>query len=254
MLILLSPSKTMDFSKVEFSKYTLPQLLEQAVALIDNLRKLSKDEISKLMKLSHNLTDLNYERYRQFSIPFNIDNAKQAGFAFQGDVYDGLEFDKFSSQDIEYAQYHLRILSGLYGILKPLDLIQAYRLEMGTSLKNANGKNLYEFWGDKVTDILNGQEQELIVNLASNEYFKAVKKNKLKAKLITPIFKEYKNNEYKVIMLFAKRARGLMAKYLIENKIDSIDDIKKFNLDNYRYNHNLSVDSNFGENNIVFVR
>lgn len=249
MLILLSPSKSMDFSMPTAGIFTNPDFLVDSKELIKTLKKLSQEDISSLMKLSHKLTELNFQRYKEFSIPFNIDNAKQAGYAFQGDVYDGLVFNKLSNEDVEFAQKHLRILSGLYGLLRPLDLIQPYRLEMGTRLKNMRGKNLYDFWGEKISKKINNSEQDLIINLASNEYYKVVKPKLLKAKVISPAFKEYKNGKYSIVMLYAKQARGLMAQFVIKNKLNNADDLKSFNLSGYSYNEKLS-----SENEPAFTR
>ncbi len=243
MLILLSPSKSMDFSSKTEGDFTIPDFLSDSETLIKTLKKLSHEDISSLMKLSHKLTELNFERYRNFLTPFNADNAKQAGYAFQGDVYDGLQFKNLSNEDVEFAQNHLRILSGLYGFLTPLDLIQPYRLEMGTSLKTKLGKNLYDFWGEKITKKINKSEEDLIINLASNEYYKVLKPKLLKAKVISPAFKEYKNGKYSMIMLYAKQARGLMAQFIIKNKITNADDLKSFNLSGYSYNDKLSSES-----------
>ncbi|MCE3231993.1 MAG: hypothetical protein K0R98_250 [Rickettsiaceae bacterium] len=243
----------MDFDEKTAGKYTFPDFLENSTELISVLRKLKKDQISQLMDLSDNLAELNYQRYKNFSTPFTEKNSKQAAYAFKGDVYDGLEFDKFASGDVAYAQENLRMISGLYGLLRPLDLIQPYRLEMSTKLKNQKGKDLYQFWGESITAKLNEElannNDKMIVNLASNEYWKAVKPKLLQAKVITPVFKENKNGEYKVVMLFAKRARGMMAHYIIKNKIENISDLKKFNVDGYKHNSRLSED---GE--MVFTR
>ena len=241
MLVLLSPSKSMDFSETTKGEYSTPELLDNSSELIQTLKKLSKDEISSLMKLSHKLTELNYERYKEFSTPFTNDNAKQAAYAFKGDVYDGLKFEELKKENTKFAQNHLRILSGLYGLLRPLDLIQPYRLEMGTKLKTAKGSNLYDFWDKKITDKINELEQGLLVNLASNEYFKSVKHKLLKAEVISPAFKDYKNGEFKMIMIYAKKARGLMARYIIENEVSDAKQLLKFNYEGYAYNKELST-------------
>jgi cytoplasmic iron level regulating protein YaaA (DUF328/UPF0246 family) len=253
MLILLSPSKTMDFSIPTQGDFTTPDFLKSSEELIKTLRKAKLEEISQLMSLSQKLTQLNYERYKKFSTPFTVDNARQAAYAFKGDVYDGLQFDKFNERQVAYAQEHLRMLSGLYGVLRPLDLIQPYRLEMGTRLKNKKGKDLYSFWGDKITEKLNdnleSQADKTVINLASNEYFKAVNPKLLNTKIITPEFKEYKNGAYKMIMLYAKQARGMMAGYIIKNQIAEAVDILNFNESGYKFSPELSK-----ENNPVFVR
>ncbi len=253
MLILLSPSKTMDFSKPAVIDFTIPDFLDNSSLLIKTLRKLSKEDISSLMSLSANLTELNAERYKKFSTPFTQDNARPAAYAFQGDVYDGLQFDKLANDDVKYSQEHLRMLSGLYGVLRPLDLIQPYRLEMSTKLANKRGKDLYSFWGDAITEKLNSElsahDNKTVFNLASNEYFKAVKPKKLNGEIITPVFKEYKNGEYKIVMLFAKRARGAMANFIIRNKIENAADLKDFSEGDYKYNAKMS-----GGGEMVFVR
>ncbi len=255
MLILISPSKTLDLSNDSKDKNlvesTIPSFLEDSNKLIKILKKLSVKDISKLMSLSDKLSQLNFQRYQTFKTPFTNDNAKQAIFAFKGDVYDGLAADKLSTKEIEYAQRHLRILSGLYGLLRPLDLIQPYRLEMGIKLKNDSGKDLYKFWDDKITNNINIllSQNEVLVNLASNEYFKAVQKKSITNNIITPVFKEGKNGTYKIVMLYAKQARGMMANYIIKNQIKNPEDIKKFDYAGYKFNKSLSNKDEF-----VFTR
>lgn len=249
MKILLSPSKALNFDKKIIDNYTTPRFLDDSEVLIDELKQLSKEDISSLMRLSANLTELNYDRYQSFQTPFTTDNSKPAAFTFTGNVYDGLSFNDLSSEDVEFAQGNLRILSGLYGILKPLDLMQLYRLEMGTRLKNARGKNLYEFWGAKISEYLNAEESDIIINLASNEYSKVIDKKSLKAKIISPSFKEFKNGKYKMLMAYVKKARGLMANYIIKNQIDNAKSINSFNVDGYFYNEELST-----SNEPVFTR
>jgi cytoplasmic iron level regulating protein YaaA (DUF328/UPF0246 family) len=243
----------MDFSKEAVGDFTNHDFMENSLKLIKILQKLSPDKISKLMDLSQKLAELNYQRYQDFSSPFNKENARQAIFAFKGDVYDGIGIESFSKADIKYSQKHLRIISGLYGLLRPLDLIQPYRLEMGTKLANKNGKDLYKFWGNNITEKLNGLLKEnnknILVNLASGEYFKAVNQKKINGSIITPIFKEKKGSGYKIVMLFAKRARGMMASYIIKNRIENIEDIKLFNNDGYQFNSTLST-----ENELIFTR
>jgi cytoplasmic iron level regulating protein YaaA (DUF328/UPF0246 family) len=201
-------------------------------------------DLSNLMHISDKLAGLNAARFTQWQPNFTPDNAKQAVLAFNGDVYTGIDAESFSQQDFDYCQTHLRILSGLYGLLKPLDLMQPYRLEMGTKLENSRGKNLYEFWGDIITNKLNEQiaatKSEMLVNLASTEYFKSVKKKQLNAQLITPMFKDWKNGQYKMISFFAKKARGMMVQYLVKNKIENLDGLLKFDLAGYEYNPELS--------------
>jgi len=245
MLIVISPAKTLDFDTPAVTQtHSQPDLLERSEALIDVLSTKSPADIEKLMKLSAKLAELNVERYHQWSQPFTQDNAKQAVLAFKGDVYTGLEAESFSKTDFAFAQQHLRILSGLYGVLRPLDLMQAYRLEMGIKLENPQGKNLYEFWGSDITEKLNAQLNEIdstvLLNLASNEYFKSVKKKELNADIVTPAFKDWKNGQYKMISFYAKKARGLMSAWMIQNQITDIAQLSKFNVDGYQYSANDS--------------
>ncbi len=255
MLLLISPAKNLDFdSEPITATHTLPEFEKESKKLISVLKKKKVGEIAELMKLSNPLATLNYERYHSFSFPFDLENAKQAVLAFNGEVYTGIDAKSYSEDDFKYAQSHLRILSGLYGLLKPLDLIQPYRLEMGTKLDiNDNAKNLYEYWDNKLTDKINTalgeSNSEYIINLASNEYFRAVKKDLLKGKLINCAFKEHKNGAFKIIMVYAKKARGLMSSYIIKNKIDTIDGIKAFDLEGYSLNLTLSTETDF-----VFTR
>ena len=240
MLILISPAKTLDFDTPPTTQlHTQPALLNDSEALIDVLNTYSPADIEKLMKISPKLAELNVERYHQWQRPFNADNAKQALFAFQGDVYTGLQASSLSLDDLHYAQDHLRILSGLYGVLRPLDLMQAYRLEMGTKLTTERGKNLYEFWDNGITKNINNQlkaiDSKTILNLASNEYFSAIKKPSLNAEIISPVFKDYKNGQYKLISFFAKKARGLMSAWVIKNRITEINDLQQFNSDGYQF-------------------
>ncbi|MCL4147961.1 UNVERIFIED_CONTAM: hypothetical protein GTU68_031395 [Idotea baltica] len=205
------------------------------------------------MSLSEKLSELNYNRYKSFSLPFNKKNSKQAILAFTGDVYTDIDTDNYREKDFEYAQNHLRIISGLYGLLRPLDLIQPYRLEMKTKLKIGSNKDLYSFWGNKLTKQvskdLEKQNDKIIINLASNEYFSAINPKEVDSNLITPIFKEKKGSDYKIIAIYAKRARGLMTNYIIKNRIKNITQLKKFDLDNYSFNKSLSND-----NDLVFTR
>jgi len=240
MIILLSPAKTLDTetpSRVKSASQ--PQFLEQSAQLVDTLKTYSPKKLAKLMSISDTLAQTNAERYKQWSMPFDTKNARPCIQMFRGDVYTGLEADSLSRADLTFAQKHLRILSGLYGVLKPLDLIQAYRLEMGTSLKNAAGKNLYDYWGSDLTDALNEElgalRKPFVVNLASVEYFSAVKQQSLDAPLISPVFQDEKNGNYKIISFFAKKARGSMARYLILNRCKKPEDLTGFNLDGYRY-------------------
>lgn len=254
MITLISPSKTQDFSDTtNFSDYTEPHFLNESARLIKELKKKSVKKIGDLMEVSEKIAELNYHRYQNFNIPFSPDNARQALLAFRGDVYTDIEIDSYSKKDFEFAQEHLRILSGLYGLLRPLDLIQPYRLEMKIKLKNSRGKNLYEFWGDRITKALNEallkQKSQYVVNLASNEYFKAINPKNLKGKIITPVFKENHNGTYKIIAIYAKRARGMMSNFIIRNKIDAVEKLKTFQEAGYEYSEPMST-----ENEWAFIR
>ena len=254
MIIVISPAKTLDFeSPASISQYSIPDFLDQSAILIDRLRALEPDQISQLMSISAKLATLNSNRYYAWTKPFNQENAKQAIFAFKGDVYTGLDAETLTADDIDFAQNHLRILSGLYGVLRPLDLMQPYRLEMGTSLKNIRGDNLYEFWGDRITNAINqdlkAQKTDTLINLASNEYFKSVQTEKLNGNIITPVFKDQKNGIYKIISFFAKKARGLMSRYIIQHKLSKPEDIKAFNVAGYHFDQTVS-----SENEWVFLR
>ncbi|MFT5790675.1 MAG: cytoplasmic iron level regulating protein YaaA (DUF328/UPF0246 family) [Shewanella sp.] len=240
MLILVSPAKTLDFENpAGTERYSMPTLLRQSELLIDVCRELTPSDIASLMKVSDKIAGLNVARFGSWQPNFTPENAKQAIFAFRGDVYTGLDADTLSEASLQKAQQQLRILSGLYGLLKPLDLMQAYRLEMGTRLGNSRGTNLYQFWGDIITDEINqttdAQNDEFIINLASNEYFKAVKHKQLTATLITPVFKDKKNGQYKVISFFAKKARGMMVRYLLDNNVDTLAALIKFDSAGYCY-------------------
>lgn len=254
MLIVISPAKTLDFDTPAITKsHSQPNLLDYSEQLIDVLTTLSPSDIEKLMKISPKLAELNAERFHQWSRPFNSKNSKQAILAFKGDVYTGLDAEEFSEDDFAYSQEHLRILSGLYGLLRPLDLIQAYRLEMGTKLNNPEGKNLYEFWGSEITNRINVQLQaidsEILLNLASNEYFKSVNAKEIRGQVVTPIFKDWKNDQYKLISFFAKKARGYMSAWVIQNKVTELDDLKDFSEQGYQFSANDS-----DELNPVFLR
>ena len=240
MLMVISPAKTLDYtSALATEHYTQPRFVEQSSQLIDVLRQLAPNELAQLMKLSDKLAGLNVARFTEWKPEFTQDNARQAILAFKGDVYTGLDAATLSEADFTYAQQHLRILSGLYGVLRPLDLMQAYRLEMGTKLDNPKGKNLYEFWGEHITDSLNQclaeQSSEVLLNLASNEYFKAVQPKKLNATLVNVDFKDLKNDQYKIISFYAKKARGIMARYVIQNKVTHVSALKDFNEQGYYY-------------------
>ncbi len=240
MLALISPAKTLDYTTaLPTDTYTRPRLLEQSQQLIDVCRKLSASEIASLMTVSEKIANLNVERFRDWNADFDFSNARQALFAFKGDVYTGLDAYHLKDQDIDFAQQHLRMLSGLYGLLRPLDLMMPYRLEMGTKLKNSRGHNLYEFWGGIITDQINQDLAEIdakvLVNLASDEYYKSVNEKKIKAEIVKPVFLDQKNGKYKVISFYAKKARGLMARYLIENKLNQVEQLKAFDSEGYYF-------------------
>ncbi len=247
MLAVISPAKTLDFSPAKASiPHTHPDLLNETERLIQVLRKKSNADIGKLMNVSDKLADLNRQRYQEFCTPFNLENAKQAMLAFQGDVYQPLEIDAYKKTDYNYAQKHVRILSGLYGVLRPLDLMQAYRLEMGTKLKTDRGRNLYEFWGSLITEKLNEavgeQRGRQLINLASNEYFNSVRTDELEADIITPVFKDLKKGKYVIVSFYAKKARGMMVNFMIRNRSKTPDDLKAFDVAGYGFNAELSDD------------
>lgn len=254
MIIVISPAKTLNFdTPAATKKFSQPAFLDDSSILIDQLKTLEPDQIGQLMSISSKLATLNSNRYYEWKRPFNLKNAKQAMYAFKGDVYTGLDAETLNSDDVDFAQDHLRILSGLYGVLRPLDLMQPYRLEMGTQLKNVRGNNLYEFWGDTIAEAINQdlqkQKSEVLINLASNEYFKSIRTDKLNARIITPVFKDQKNGVYKIISFYAKKARGLMSRYIIQNKLLTAEEIKKFDVAGYYFNESAS-----GENEWVFLR
>jgi cytoplasmic iron level regulating protein YaaA (DUF328/UPF0246 family) len=252
MKIIISPAKSLDFETPSATRlYTQPQFLEDSVKLNKKLKTLSRKDIVEFMGVSSDLAALNYERNQNWSLPFTTENAKQAIFAFTGAVFKGIDVTTLEEEKIPVLQDRLRILSGLYGLLKPLDLIQAYRLEMGKKLKVGKTENLYAFWGDKIADTLNTElaDDELLVNLASTEYFKAVNKKVLKVPMITPVFKDFKNGEYKVVMTFAKKARGLMVRYILDHNITTKEGLKGFNTDGYGFTEHLS-----SETELVFTR
>jgi uncharacterized protein len=252
MKIVISPAKSLDFeSKVPITQFTQGIFLKESEKLNAVLKKKSPKALSKLMNISHKLGDLNWQRNQDWQLPFSLENSKQAVFAFNGDVYNGLDANTLPIDKIEQLQNKLKILSGQYGLLKPLDLIQPYRLEMGTKLKVGRSNNLYQYWGDKITEQLNLEllDDELFINLASNEYFKVVKPKLLKVPVITPIFKDYKNGKLKVVSFFAKKARGLMVRYIIDNTIENIKDLKGFNYEGYAFDTNIS-----SESELVFTR
>ena len=252
MKIVISPAKSLDFeTTVPTTKFTEGIFLNEASTLNAVLKKKSPKKLSELMSISPKLSELNWQRNQDWQLPFTLENARQAIFAFKGEVYIGLDAYSLSSGEINQLQHKLRILSGQYGLLKPLDLMQPYRLEMGTKLKVGRNDNLYQYWGTKVTDKLNLEltEGEVLVNLASNEYFKVIKPKLLKAPIITPVFKDYKDGKLKMISFFAKKARGLMVRYIIDSNIETVEDLKGFNYEGYAFDSNLS-----SENELVFTR
>lgn len=254
MLLVVSPAKKLDYEpQTKTDIHTTPDYLKDSAQLIKRLRDFSSLDISELMNVSTKIAELNFERYAKWNKNFTLTNAKQSVLAFKGDVYLGLDASSFTASDFKFAQKHLRILSGLYGLLRPLDLMKPYRLEMGSKLSTTRGKNLYEFWDKTITNGLNAQLENLksgtLVNLASNEYFKSVKPGYLNANIITPMFKDYKNGEYKMIGVYAKKARGLLSRYIIKNKITNPEDIKLFKDEGYRFNSTLSQDNQW-----VFTR
>ena len=253
MLTILSPAKTLDLETPPYDTRTQPEFLKEATELNKTLRKCSAKDLQSLMGLSEKLATLNVDRNKAWATPFSADNAFTAAFAFQGEVYVRLDAKSFTKADLTFAQDNLRFVSGLYGILRPLDLMQPYRLEMGTRLKTKSGKNLYEFWGSSLAEHLNEtlstHKSKVLINLASTEYSKAVPTRSLDAEVITPVFKEKKGDSYKVVAILAKRARGLMARYIVKKKLKSPEKLKDFDVDGYAYNATLSTDSDW-----VFTR
>ena len=254
MLILISPAKTLDYqSPLTTTRYTLPELLDNSQQLIHEARKLTPPQISTLMRISDKLAGINAARFHDWQPDFTPENARQAILAFKGDVYTGLQAETFSEDDFDFAQQHLRMLSGLYGVLRPLDLMQPYRLEMGIRLENARGKDLYQFWGDIITNKLNealaAQGDNVVINLASDEYFKSVKPKKLNAEIIKPVFLDEKNGKFKIISFYAKKARGLMSRFIIENRLTKPEQLTGFNSEGYFFDE---ASSSNGE--LVFKR
>lgn len=252
MKIIISPAKSLDFeSKVPTTLHTQPRFLKESQKLNKKLKTLSKNKLSSLMSISDDLAALNYDRNQNWKIPFTKKNAKQAIYAFTGAVFQGIDVNSLHEDKIPFLQDKLRILSGLYGLLKPLDLIQPYRLEMGTKIEVGKKDNLYQFWDDALAKSLNEElkEDELLINLASTEYFKALPKKVLKVPMITPVFKDFKNGQYKTIMTYAKMARGYMVRYIVENNIETIEDLKGFNIEGYGFSEEMS-----SGNNLVFTR
>jgi len=253
MKIVISPAKSLDYdTALPTSKYTQPQFLEQAEKLNSVLKKKKPKALMDLMSISDKLADLNWERNQKFDTPFTVDNARPAVYAFNGDVYQGLDAYTIPEDKLDRLQDTLRILSGLYGVLRPLDLMQPYRLEMGTQLKVGRKKNLYEFWKKDIVNFLNSElkDDELFINLASNEYFSAVDTKQLKVPVIAPVFKDWKNDKLKVISFFAKKARGSMVRYILDTGAETFDDIKNFDYDGYLYSEEHTVK----KNEPVFIR
>ena len=244
MLILLSPSKGQDFEHHELQQHSQAVLLKEAQILAQQLKAYQPQQISELMSISENLANLNYERYQSYKTPFKLGVAKQAALAFKGDVYTGLDAETMEQSSWDYAQKHLRILSGLYGYLKPLDLILPYRLEMKTKLSNPEGENLYQFWGDKVTDLINKElsDDDVVVNLASNEYYKAVKPKLLKSPVLNIDFKDSKAGKTRIISFYAKTARGMLARAIVDNQVTDVERIKGLSFKGYKYRADLSKD------------
>ncbi|MBS3806392.1 MAG: peroxide stress protein YaaA [Bacteroidales bacterium] len=254
MITILSPAKKLDQkTDRQINSPTTPNFLKDSQVLVEELRNFSPDELSALMNVSRNIAELNYERYSRWHTPFTPENAQPAVFMFNGQVYQGLQAVNLEDDDLQFGQEHLRILSGLYGLLRPLDLIQPYRLEMGTKLSNPRGDDLYTFWGDKLTQAINESLQQhdsrVLLNLASNEYYKTVKKDKLEGEVITPVFKEKKGDQYRTVAVYAKKARGLMSRFILRNRIDDPEAIQSFDEDGYVFSPQQSSKKEW-----VFVR
>lgn len=254
MIVLLSPAKTLDYENPNVEQVLTDHIFpKESMQLVRLMRKKKKPEIKDLMHISDALADLNYQRFKSFSKEYPLEASKAAIEAFKGDVYVGLDYPTLSKSEVTFAQSHVRILSGLYGLLRPLDKMQAYRLEMGTRLENKAGSNLYHFWGDKISKALNKQlkqmDNNLIINLASNEYFKAVDKKTIKAEIVEANFKEYHNGTLKFISFNAKKARGLMTRYIIQNKVSKAEELKGFDTDGYYYSEEHST-----SNSLMFIR
>ncbi|WP_111873196.1 peroxide stress protein YaaA [Aeromonas bivalvium] len=254
MLIVVSPAKTLDFeSPLATARFTQPELLDHSARLIERARQLSPAQIASLMKISDKLSGLNAARFAEWQPDFSPANARQAILAFKGDVYTGLAAEDFEEGDFDFAQAHLRMLSGLYGVLRPLDLMMAYRLEMGIRLDNERGKDLYQFWGDIITEQLNhalaAQGDDVLINLASDEYFKSVRPKALKGRIVTPVFKDEKNGQFKIISFYAKKARGMMARYIIKHRLTRVEQLTGFDSGGYRF-----VAEESGDGTLMFKR
>ncbi|MEI8113610.1 MAG: peroxide stress protein YaaA [Bacteroidia bacterium] len=254
MIIVISPAKSLyENCPIQLENYTLADFLPEAEKIVSVLKKKKPAQLAKLMDISAKLAEQNFHRFQKWSLPFTPENSWQAVLMFNGDVYQGMKAETFTPAEFDVAQQHLRILSGVYGLLKPLDLIQPYRLEMGTSISIARKKNLYDFWKTKITTKLNQElaetGQKELINLASNEYFSAIDTKKIKARIITPAFKEHKDGQYQMVSFFAKKARGLMSRFIIQNQISDPEEMKAFDLDGYYFNNQLSKGDNW-----VFTR
>lgn len=250
LMLILSPSKTMDFSRPTVLKnHTIPSFLKESQELIDILKQIDIRDLMKLMKLSPSLAEMNHERHTNWRVPFPEDKSLPAILAFKGDVYEGLRAEKFTISDFEFSMKHLRIVSGLYGLLRPLDLMMPYRLEMNTNLKNSRGKNLYKFWGNTITEELKKAMKEnnanVLINLASSEYFKAINQKLISLPIITPVFLQSKGDKSSAVSMYTKKARGMMSRYIISNRISKADDIKSFNIDGYTFDQNMSSENNW---------
>ena len=250
MLAIISPAKTLDFeSTVRNLPVSQPRLTDYSEQLIEICRKLSPQDIASLMSISDKLAGLNAARFAEWSKSHNEKNARAAIFAFKGDVYTGLDVNSLSDEDISFAQTHLRMLSGLYGLLQPLDLMQPYRLEMGTKLTTPKGKDLYAFWGNTITQAvqqaIDAQGDDVLVNLASEEYYKSIKPGRLNAQIVKPIFLDYKNGKYKTVSFYAKKARGLMCRYMIQNRLTQVEQLKDFDLNGYWFDETASTEKEF---------
>jgi len=254
MILIISPAKTLDYNEIELKEHSLPRLMHDSRQLVGVLRKKSAKKLSQLMNINPNIALENEARYRRFDTDnFTEENSKQALYAFRGHVYLGLKAEDFNTEEVEYAQKHLRILSGLYGLLKPLDRMQPYRLEMGTKLKTHRGDTLYTFWGDRITKLLNAdlaeQGDDVLINLASQEYFKSIRPDKFKGRVINIQFKELRGDQFKIVSVYAKTARGLMCRYAIKNQLTTPEELKGFDYEGYHFHEDLSTESNW-----VFTR
>lgn len=250
MQIILSPAKKLDFNgELSIREASQPYFLNESQELIKELARKTPSELQAMMKISGNLAQLNAVRFKQWHLPFNEDNARQAVLAFNGDVYDGLKAKEMTARELAYAQQHLFILSGLHGILRPLDLIQPYRLEMGSKFKTENWNSLYDFWGNKVTEVLNATNDPVLINLASQEYFKVIRAENLNATVITPVFKELKGDKLRTVSFYAKKARGMLSRFILQHRIEDPEHLKAFDEDGYRYHESLSDEANW-----VFTR